>query len=50
VESGRGGGGEICQRVGLQLVAGANAQFSGCPIKSCGQWKMYLVQAREFRF
>jgi len=50
VESGLSCGGEIRQRVRLQLVAGANASLAGCPIESLGQWKMYLVQAREFRF
>jgi len=46
VESRRSSGGEIRQRVRLQLVTGANAQFVSCPIKSRGQRKMYLVQAR----
>jgi len=50
VESRRSSGGEIRQRVRLQLVAGANAQFVGCPIESRGQRKMYLVQARKFLF
>jgi len=50
MESGLSGGGEIRQRVRLQFVAGANASLAGCPIESLEQRKMYLVQAREFRF